>query len=243
MNDVRDLLESEREAERQFVSVAAAEAPHPSGWPAALLMFHIASWREQLRDGLIQLSRGEATPAPPSDVDAFNAATLASGAGVLLTDAAASAERLLDDLIDLWATIGDRRFNWYIARTTGEALVRNSYAHPRNHISEHFIERADPARGYRIYEETAAALRKSEAPGHTLGVALYNLACARVGQRRYDEALRLLAEAMPMRDDLRGTAAKDRDLEPLRNDPRFQVLLKRRSPRLDLSRQLNEVRG
>ena len=225
MNDVRDLLESEREAERQFVSEAAAEAPHPTGWPAALLMFHVASWREQLRDGLIQASRGEARPAPPSDVDAFNAATLAKGSGVLLSDAASSAEGLLDDLVDLWATIGDRPFSWYIARTTGEALVRNSYVHPRNHISEHFIERADRARGYRIYEETAASLRKAEAPGHTLGAALYNLACARVGQRRHDEALRLLEEAMPMRDDIRAMAAKDRDLEPLRDDPRFHAML------------------
>jgi hypothetical protein len=225
MHDVRDLLESEREAERRFVSEAAAEAPHPTGWPAALLMFHVASWRQQLRDALIQASRGETIPAPPSDVDAFNAAALAKGASVPLTDAASGAERLLDDLIDLWATIGERPFPWYIARTTGEALVRNSYLHPRNHISEHFVERADRDRRYRLYEETAAALRKAEAPGHTLGAALYNLACARVGQRRLDEALHLLEEAMPMRDDLRATAAKDRDLEPLRDDPRFQAML------------------
>jgi len=227
MQNVRDLLESERETERRFVLEAAGEAPHPSGWPAALLVFHLASWREQLRDGLIQASRGEVIPAPPNDIDGFNDAALARGAGVSLTDAAASAGGLLEDLIDLWATMGERPFTWYVARTTGEALIRNSYVHPRNHISEHFIERGDPARGYRLYEETAAALRKADAPGHTLGAALYNLACARVAQGRHDEALRLLEEALPMRDDMRATAAKDRDLEPLRAEPRFQALLQR----------------
>jgi tetratricopeptide (TPR) repeat protein len=227
MKDVFRLLEAERETERQFVVEAADESDYPSGWPAAVLMAHIASWREQLRGGLIEASRGETVSAPPTDVDAFNAVELARSAGVSLEAAARRADTLLGDLIDLWATLGDRPFSWYIAKATGEALVRNSYAHPRNHLAEHFIERGDRARAYQIYEESARALRQAEAPPTTLGTALYNLACARVGQRRHDEALRLLEEALPMRADIRAGAEANPDLAPLKNDPRFQALLKK----------------
>jgi tetratricopeptide (TPR) repeat protein len=174
---------------------------------------------------LIEASRGEAVSAPPADIDAFNAVELARSAGTSLEEAATRADVLLGDLIDLWATLGDRPFSWYIAKTTGEALVRNSYAHARNHLAEHFIERGDRARGYQIYEESATALRQAETPPTTLGTALYNLACARVGQRKYDEAIHLLEEALPMRSDLQAGAAADPDLAPLRTDPRFQRLV------------------
>ena len=226
MKDVVRLLESERATEQQFAVEAKAERDHPTGWPAALLLVHVATWRTQLLDGLRQVERGGAAAHPPEDVDAFNATELARGAGVSLEDAAARSDQALADLIDLWKMMGDRPFTWYIARTTSEALVRNSYAHPRNHIAEHFIERGDPDRGYQLYEETAAELRRVGAPGHTLGTAIYNLACARAGQGRRHDALRLLEEAIPMRDDIRALAATDPDLEPLRDDPRFKAMVK-----------------
>jgi len=201
MKDVLRLLESERETERRFIGQAESEPDHPTGWPASLLMSHIASWREQLRERFVQLRDGGPTMPPPQDIDAFNAAKLAQDAGVPLADAAKRSDQALLDLIDMWKAMGDRPFTWYVARTPGEALIRNSYAHPRNHLAEHFIERGDRAGGYRIYEESAIELRKGEAPGHILGPALYNVACGRAGQGRSDEALRLLEEALPMLAD------------------------------------------
>jgi tetratricopeptide (TPR) repeat protein len=227
MKDVLHLLESQRNAERQFVAEAAYQPDPPRGWTSALLMAHVASWRAQLRRGLIEASRGSPVATPPTDVDAFNAAELSRNAGISMAEAATLADTLLGDLIELWATVGDRPFSWYIAKTTSEALVRNSYSHPRNHLAEHFIERGDRARGYRIYEESAFELRQAEAPPPTLGTALYKLAGARAGQGKLDEALELLGEALPMRDDIRTIASDDPDLAPLRGDARFQRLLRR----------------
>jgi hypothetical protein len=170
MKDVLRLLETERETERRFVAEAATEPDFPSGWSAGLLMAHIASWRTRLRNSLIQASRGEAVSGPPADIDAFNAVELARNAGISLESAATQAETLLGDLIDLWATVGDRPFSWFSAKTTGEALVRNSYIHPRRHLAEHFAERGDQSRGAELRAETMAELQRAEAPESVLSV-------------------------------------------------------------------------
>ena len=136
-----------------------------------------------------------------------------------LSDAAAR------DLITLWRAVGDRPLKWYIASTTGEAIIRNSYFHPRNHIAEHVIERGDKSGGARVFEETVAGLREVDVPGHTLGPALINLAGARLAQGRQDEALGLLEEGIPLRPDLAGLVARDPDFAVLGDNLRFRSLL------------------
>jgi len=164
MKDVLRLLEAQRETERQFVLEAANEPDFPGGWSSGLLMAHIAGWRMRLRDCFIQASRGEPVSGPPADADAVNAVELAKNAGISLEEGAIRAERLLTDLIDLWATLGHRPFSWYTAKTTDEALVRNSYIHPRRHLSEHYVEHGDRARGAQLKDETLAELRRVGAP-------------------------------------------------------------------------------
>lgn len=225
MKDVRWLLESERETEWQFVLSAAGEPGHSGGWTAALLMFHVARWRERLGAGLTQLREGRTVEAPPQDVDAVNARELPQGRHLSLDETATRSDASVGQLIELWAALGDRPFQWYWARTTGEALIRISYFHPRNHLAEYLIERGDRVGGSEIYEESAAQLRRADAPGHTLGPALYNLACAWLAGSRSDEALKLLEEALPMRSDLPAAAAANPDLAPLKSDARFQALI------------------
>ena len=162
--EITRLLQDERDTERHFVTETAGEPEFPRGWSSGLLLAHIASWRERLRDSLIQVSRGVPVSGPPADIDAANAAQLARDARISLSEAAAAADTRLADLLDLWATLGNRPFSWFTAKTTGEALVRNSYIHPRRHLSEHYVERGERARGARIREETMAELLRVGAP-------------------------------------------------------------------------------
>lgn len=150
--------------ERQFVAEAATEPVFPRGWSSALLLAHIAAWRTRLRDSLIQASRGLPVSGPPADIDGTNAAQLARDARISLEQAANEADTRLGDLIDLWATLGNRPFSWFTAKTTGEALLRNSYIHARRHLAEHYAERGDQSRAARIKEETTAELRRIDAP-------------------------------------------------------------------------------
>src|SRR5437773_163437 len=74
--------------------------------------------------------------------------------------------------------------------------------------------------------DTVDELRAADAPRLVLGAALYNLACLRARENRVDDVLSLLKEAFPMRPDLKAAAAEDSDLGAVRNDARFQDLLK-----------------
>jgi hypothetical protein len=172
VSEITSLLESQRETERRFVAEAATEPDFPRGWPAGLLMAHIASWRSRLRDSLIEVSRGLPVSGAPADINGVNAAQLARDAGISLEEAAAHAETRLADLLDLWATMGDRPFSWFTAKTIGEALVRNSYVHPRRHLAEHYVDRGEREKGAQLKTETLAELRRVSAPESV--VSLWN---------------------------------------------------------------------
>jgi tetratricopeptide (TPR) repeat protein len=225
MTDVRKALESQRELEKEFVAGAQQSELQPKGWPAALVMFHISMWRERLRDSLTEFRHARPYTAPPENIDETNDAELASGIGTPLADAAARSDNLLTELIELAGELGDRPFKWFSATTTSEALLRNSYAHPRLHIITYLNENGEHDRAHQAAESAASNMREISAPASALGVALYNLACARVDQDRLDEALELLEEAFPMRPDLKQGALQDADLAALHGDSRFKALV------------------
>jgi len=220
------LLEIERDLERSFVAEESALAREPKGWPASLIMFHIARWRERLRSGLTDFDAGRPYTPPPANIDEFNDQELPSGRDLTLKETSARADAELEALTGLIAKVGDQPFNWNLARTTGDALVRNSYFHPRMHISEYWHENGGNDRAHDLIETTATDLREMWPAPLILGAALYNLACVRAGQDRQGEALDLLEEAAPMRPDLCAAAARDSDLADLRDEPRLQTLVR-----------------
>jgi tetratricopeptide (TPR) repeat protein len=192
-------------------------------------MFHLARWRGRLLRAMSEYAAGRPFDPPTGKIDEFNDAELPAGAGLSLADAAAESDSAFGALLELWSKLGDRPFKWYLATTTAEALVRNSYSHPRIHMADYYSDRNDTRRAHEIFEETAAELRRAEATPHILGAALCNLAGARVAQGRFDEALNLLEEGLPMRTDLVAPVATDSDFEKLRDSPRFRALVARYS--------------
>jgi hypothetical protein len=224
---VHRVLEAQSKLEQEFVADAMKNEKQPKGWPAALVMFHLSMWRERLRDALTEFRQARPYPAPPESIDEVNDAELAGGIGTPLADAAARSDILLSELIALSDELGDRPFKWFTASTTGEALLRNSYVHPRNHIAEYLKENGDQAAAHRLVEEGASEMRAIGAPSHILGATLCNLAAVRSVQGRVDDALLLLEEAAPMRPDGVLLAAGDADFAPLRDNARFQALVKK----------------
>jgi hypothetical protein len=218
-------LESQRKVEQDFVAEAIRSETQPKGWPAALVMFHISMWRERMRDALTEFRHARPYAAPPENIDEINDAELASGIGTPLADVAARSDKLLTELIALAGELGDRPFKWFTASTTGEALLRNSYTHPRVHLVAYLMENGGRDRAHRMLEDAASEMREISAPPSALGAALYNLACGRVDQDRIDDALELLVEAFSLRPEMKAAAAQDPDLEAMRDNPGFKALV------------------
>jgi hypothetical protein len=75
------------------------------------------------------------------------------------------------------------------------------------------------------YESALAALRSGLETNPGNAFILYNVACMETLLGRGEEALEPLAEALAAWPDYKELAANDADLEPLRDDPRFQALV------------------
>jgi hypothetical protein len=224
MKDMRGLLESEREVERAFV---AGDVVNPKGWSVGLTMFHLLKWRERMHDALSAVREGRAHTPPPENIDEFNDTELAGGSRLPLAETAKSADVLLSSLIDLYEILGDGPFKWNRSSTTTEALLVNSYTHPRFHFVEYFKENGDLDGAVRLQERTVAELRQALAPPNQLGVQMYNLACLRCAEGRLDDALSLIEESSPMWPNLKNIAGDDPDLAPLKGEPRFVAIVGR----------------
>jgi hypothetical protein len=188
-------------------------------------MFHLGMWRERLRNAFVDVSESRPFTPIPTNIDEVNDAELANGIGAPLADAAARADHLLGELIDLYTKLGDRPFDWGLAKTTTEAVLRNSFTHARIHIAEYMNENGDVDGGDRVTEDAVDVLRKAAAPALALGAVLYNLACVRARQQSSDDAIDLLREGLALRPDMKTAARDDKDLAPLVDDPRFQRLV------------------
>ena len=222
MTDLRAILESERKVEREFV---ASDRANPKGWSVALTMFHFVKWRERILDALSALRDGRTFTPPPQNVDEFNDAELADPSQMSLVNSAGEADSLLASLIDVYEAVGDRPFSWYRWPTTTEALLGSAYIHPHTHIVEYLKENDDLDGAVRLMESTVSVLRRASAPSTILGVEIYNLACLRVAEGRYDEALRLIEESVTLRPNLKDVAPTDPDLTVLHDDERFRAIV------------------
>jgi tetratricopeptide (TPR) repeat protein len=189
-------------------------------------MFHLGMWRERLRNGLTDFAEGRPFTPPPANIDEINDAELANGIGTPLADAAARSDHLLTEIIELYAKVGDKPFEWNLAKTTTAAVLRNSYTHAAVHLSGYFKENGDASRANEIFENAYQQMKGADAPPLIMATVAYNLACARADQGRLDEALEALEEAVNLRPEMKEAAPKDSDLAPLHDDPRFQELVK-----------------
>lgn len=225
MNRVRIALEAQRKVEQEFVAEALRSETAPKGWPAALVMFHVAMWRERLRNALADLAEDRPFVPSPENIDELNDAELVGGIGTPLADAAGRADLLMGEMVELYGRLGERPMAWFTAKTTTDAVLRNSYLHPRVHLSGYFKENGFAERSARLWDDALADMKVAEPPPFVMGGVLYNAAWTQASRGDVDQALSLLERALEMRPDLKSKALSDPDLEPVRDNPRFQALV------------------
>ena len=130
-------------------------------------MFHIARWRERLRDSF-QAAIDGVEYRLPGNRDEINDAELPNGIGTPLADAAARADHLLTELIDLIDKVGVRKFNWLAEVSAAEAVLRNSYSHPRRHMHDYFSENGELDRANGLIQDGLQELRSLNSSDYVL---------------------------------------------------------------------------
>lgn len=125
-------------------------------------MFHIAMWRERMRTALTSAIEG-GDYRVPGTADEINEAELANGIGTPLADAAARADHLLTEIIDLLDAVGDRKVNWFAAQSASEAVLRNSYSHPRRHMYDYLSENGDSEKARQLIDDSLSELSEVNA--------------------------------------------------------------------------------
>lgn len=126
-------------------------------------MFHIGMWRERFRAALAATA-GDRPFEPPGSANEINDAELPHGIGTPLSDAAARADHLLTEILDLYDKVGDRPIKWFSATSTSEAVLRNSYTHPRTHLYEYLKENGDDAAARKLLDDALTELEVISAP-------------------------------------------------------------------------------
>ena len=188
-------------------------------------MFHLGMWRERMRNCLTDLAEGRPV-TPPGNDDEINDAELPNGIGTPLADAAARSDHLLAEIIGLYEKVGEKPFQWYRWTNTTDAVLGNSYTHPRIHMYEYLRENGDVERAVALLEDAVPAMREASTNPLVHAAAFYNLACVRAHQGRLDDALDNLEQAFQLRPDMKEAAARDSDLAAVQDDERFRELVK-----------------
>ena len=92
-------------------------------------------------------------------------------------------------------------------------------------ISEHLRDEGELQRAIELNEWLRARLQGSTLPPKAEAFPIYNLACLQAGAGRSEQALALLAEALRLTPHLVEWSRKDRDLDPIREEPAYAALV------------------
>jgi hypothetical protein len=123
-------------------------------------MFHVAMWRERMRDSLKAAAQGAEFQLSGTR-DEINDMELPNGIGTPLSDAAARSEQLLSEITELLDAVGGRPIQWLAKVDSTDAVLRNSYSHPRRHMCEYLAENGDVASARKLLEDALSELHQA----------------------------------------------------------------------------------
>ena len=132
-------------------------------------MFHVAMWRERMRDALKATVEGRVYELP-GQRDEINDEELARGIGTPIGDAAARADQLLSEILELYPQAGDRQVHWFRDAPAADVVLRNSYSHPRRHICDYRLANGDVDGARKSLDEALSELAALGAGDYVTGI-------------------------------------------------------------------------
>jgi hypothetical protein len=221
-------------AEEQMLLAAVSPADAKQGsaarWAAAPLVAHNTEFKQQQVWRLAAV-RDREMPPDFEPVDHSSAEVYGrfceQPPGAVAEASRQTAQALLaglealtdEDLLD------PARHPWLNGRQLWLQVVVRGFWHPAGHLGDYHVARGEAGRAVALHEQAAGWAAYLDAPDPARGMAGYSLACAYARADRARDAADTLTRAVALNPDLRANAARDPDLQPLRDDGRLSVLL------------------
>lgn len=219
-------------SEEQRLAAAAdpAEPGDPTCWAALPVIAHNTEFKRQQLTRLRAVRDGSAPPQF-ADVDHESAGVYAElsarPAGLVATQSWTVTGDLLNELRsardeDL---LEPTRHPWLRGRQLWLQVIVRGFWHPAGHLGEYYARHGQHDLAVALAQHGVATAEYLGAPPTALGMATYNLGCARASAGNFDAAAAAVAAAVVLNPDLRANAARDRDLALLRDTGQLAPVL------------------
>lgn len=223
-------IEEGQEREAELAELVVDEPPHADDtWSAKDHLAHVAWWRRRSAGTLEALRTGGELPPPvPEDDGVQNAIIYAEVKDLPAVEVKAAAH-------ESWAALRkaveesseDDLVRPHPRRPESQVweLVPGAVGHAGTHVWSRLLDIGEQTRAMEVARWGADLEERFFTTPQQLAESRYNLACVYARLGRAKDALPLLQASFEAQPDLAGWARKDKDLDPIRNDPAVKELL------------------
>ncbi|UCG23046.1 MAG: ClbS/DfsB family four-helix bundle protein [Chloroflexota bacterium] len=231
---ITGLLDSAYEYEKASLTSLTEEERQAKGtaddWSPKDVLAHVAHWAAEAARELVD-PESWVRPDYGDDFNATNARFWEKYREAGWDEIEALVEKAHEGLVSGVNGLSDEqltdaeRYEWTRGQPLWRRICLGNFYHPMAHLGELFVNRGQIEEANAVQEKAAAMQLELSESDQWRGAVLYNLGCyyALTGQK--EKALKNVAEALPLYDDLIEWAPQDGDLASLHDDPNFLTLV------------------
>jgi rhodanese-related sulfurtransferase len=204
----------------------------PDKWSPRERLVSVMRWRELQAEKLALAVRGETPPQWRDEqvVNEINTRAIEQYRDTPFSEVERAAEDAYAALVAQVERMSDEeltsgeRYAWADGEALWHETLGNGLMYPFSQMVALSLDRGDRETAAQLQAALVEAIRKADLSADMVGVTLYNAACFYATNGWPERALALLPDALRMRPTLVEWSRHDRDLDCLRDDPRFQAL-------------------
>ncbi len=224
-----DLLANAVRIENDFIENLSPEDLAAEGkaddWSARDMIAHCAYWKKR-RVAEIPLVLNGGQPTRFDDFDHENDKVFQQNKDKSWDEVRQMSREAAHELIGQVNKMreADLKHTWQDDSRIWRMIVSNGYQHPIIHLAEHYQQKGDMTKAAELTALLGQPLADLDAGPGWQGTVKYNAACSLSLLGEKEGAIKELGEALTLMPGLVEWSKQDKDLDPLRDEPAFQVL-------------------
>jgi hypothetical protein len=235
-NRLLDLIRHAHETEMNFIdgfsSQELAQIGTLDDWSVKDVIAHITARKALMADGLLAISEAR-DPIGSDDLHHENVVLYKEYQDKTWEEVLRYSNDTFQRVVAQVITMEDKDlekcgkfFPWQSERPLWRLIIGSSAIHPIGHISEFSINHGNRERAGRMMGDMAKAMADLDNGPEWKGEIKYNLACyySLLGEKA--KAIRILMDSLLLNPKLINMAREDPDLEAIRNEPEYRVIIK-----------------